>query len=168
MTARSSPAVAFRASSSLPHPSFDGCKLVHKSCNSFSSCSAGFPPRFSGLLPVAWLRRCLVNCAALCSAPPFVPAQHGSCCPGICHVLVVNRSEETALRQAGVPPEWQGGGKVRRSHKGTELIYATSRTHLSRLSRFRGGINLLRWWDHSELLKCFYASSHHTPGTADA
>lgn len=167
MTARSSPAVAFRASPCLSHPSCDGCKLVHKSCNSFSSCSAEFPPRFSGLLPVAWLRRCLVNCTALCSALPFVQAQRGSCCPGICHVLVVNRSEETALLQASVPPEWQGGGKVRRNHKGTELIYATSRTHLSCLSHSRGGINILRWWDHSELLKCFYTPSHHTLGTAD-
>lgn len=29
------------------------CKLAHKSCNSFSSCSTEFPRRFSGLLPVA-------------------------------------------------------------------------------------------------------------------
>lgn len=117
--------MALRAPPCRSHPAFDGCKLVHKSCNSFSSCSAEFPPRFSGLLPVAWLRRFLVNCTALCSALPFVQAQRGSCCPGICHVLVVNRSEETALQQAGVPPEWQGGSKVRQNHKGTELIYAT-------------------------------------------
>lgn len=106
-------------------PSSDGCKLVHKSCNSFSSCSTEFPQRFSGLLPVAWLLRFLVNCAALCSALPFVQAQRGSCCPGICHALVVNRSEATAPLQAGLPPEWQGGSKVKQNPKDTELIYAT-------------------------------------------
>lgn len=58
----------------LPEPplflsvSSDGCKLVHKSCNSFSSCSAEFPRRFSGLLPIAWLLRFLVNCVALLSS----------------------------------------------------------------------------------------------------
>lgn len=81
-------------------PSPDGCKLVHKSCNSFSSRSAGFPWRFSGLLPVAWLLRFLVNCLALCSGLPFVQAPCGSCCPGTCHVPLVNRSKATDLQQA--------------------------------------------------------------------
>lgn len=40
-------------------------------------------------------------------------------------MLVVNRSEATAPLQAGLPPEWQGGSKVKQNPKDTELIYAT-------------------------------------------
>lgn len=92
--------------------SSDGCKLVHKSCNSFSSCSTEFPQRFSGLLPIAWLLRFLVNCVALCSALPFVQTQRGSRGPGICRVLAMNRSKATSLLLAGPPPPQQGGCTV--------------------------------------------------------
>lgn len=64
------------------------------------------PGRFSGLLPIAWLLRFLVNCVALCSVLTFVRAQcecHG---PHTYHVLVTNGSKATAGLQAGLPPIW--------------------------------------------------------------
>lgn len=124
------------ASPALP----PGCKLVHKSRNSFSSCSAGFPWRFSGLLPVAWLLRFLVNCLALCSALPFVRAPCGSCCPGTCRVPLARPlargSEAADLRQASLPPEWQGGSRVHKTQgRRVNLCLAAEVVFLSCLIR---------------------------------
>lgn len=101
--------------------------MVHKSRNSFSSCSAGFPWRFSGLLPVAWLLRFLVNCLALCSALPFVPAPCGSCCPGTCRVPLA-RWLVAPKQQICGRPVCRLNGKEAAGYtkpKGAELIYAS-------------------------------------------